>query len=1062
MTMKDTVLLASVALAACAVRAGLEWEDPQVNAINREPARTYTMPLASVADALTDALEPETPYKLSLNGDWKFRWSGSPERRPADFSKAGFDDSRWDTIDVPSCVEMRGYGKPGYTNVRYPHPNTPPKITADHNPVSCYRRRFRVPASWGGREVYLRFDGVYSAYYVWLNGRLAGYAEDSKLPSEFNVTRLLRDGENVLCVEVYRWSDGSYLEDQDMFRFSGIFRDVTLFAAPKDGIWDFAVKTGLSLDYKDARLSLSGLLGKWTATLYDASFRRVAGLSSESNEAYFTDAHPWSAEKPYLYTLVVRKGEDIRARRIGFKEVKIDGAVVKVNGRPVKFKGVNRHESSPENGRAVSMDEMVRDVELFKRFSVNTVRTCHYPDHHSWYDLCDRYGIYVVAEANVESHGAAPYNDFARCLGYSEEWRRAMVERNENNVLNYRNNPSVVMWSLGNECGAGPNFVAARDAVKALDPLGRPVHYEGYNEAMDVDSRMYPDVAWLFRRGKFGEGLDQPDIGDKWAEGRMHTKGKAFFMCEYAHAMGNALGNFAEYWDAFYSSDTLSGGCIWDWIDQAVWRDTDRVDPATGRRMRYLAYGGDFDERPNDGPFCCNGVVGPDRAVTPKLVEVGHVHRNIVVTSDDAASGAAEIWNRFCFTDANEFEGRWELLGDGRVLASGTFEVPSVPPLSRARLALPDPGVDPGADVECFLNVSFHLGADERWAAKGHCVARDQLPFRPRRAADAPAAAARAAASGWFAPTTVSVEETDASVEVGNRLFKAVFSRRSGTLGELSYGGRTILADRDGVVAGPRLTLARAFTDNDRWMRRAGDDFEKKDDSFYGSGLAQPDYHAGPLEVVRSDDGSAAIVKGVVTVTGSKTGGYEHETEWTLRADGEIELRSRAVPFGRVPVVPRLGLSWKLDAALERMAWYGRGPFENYVDRCTASFVGLYEGTVTGQYVPYVRPQDCGYKCDVRWASFTDGDGRGVRFEMRERPLFVQALHYGWEDLEFARHRNGQERQWHPLVPRDEVCLNLDPVQTGLGGASCGPRPMEKYIPKAEPVEWTIRLSPVR
>ena len=1070
--MKNAMVAAVAAVFAAAACAGVEWEDPQVNSIGREKARTYTMPLASEADALTDALDFETPYRMSLNGNWKFHWCGSPEQRPRDFWKPEFDDSKWGEIDVPSCVEMRGYGVPQYTNVKYPHPNTPPDITGDHNPVSSYRTSFTVPESWSGRDVFLRFDGVYSAYYVWVNGSLVGYAEDSKLPSEFNVTKYLNGRANTLAVEVFRWCDGSYLEDQDMFRFSGIFRDVTLFAAPRDGVRDFAFTSEPSLDFKSAKLKLAVDAGKpWTARLFDARHELVGEFKNGALE--LPAAHMWSAESPYLYTLVVKSGDDIRAKRVGIRKVEIRGNTILFNGQPVKFKGVNRHETSPDNGRTVSMDDMMADILLFKRFNINTVRTCHYPDHHLWYDLCDRYGIYVVAEANVESHGIAHYHETDKCLGYKEEWEKPIVERNENNVLNYRNNASVFMWSLGNESGAGRNFVAARNAVRAIDRT-RPVHYEGYNEAMDVDSIMYPSVEWLFRRGELGDGkIPTLEQSYKGAPGRGHTKGKAFFMCEYCHAMGNSMGNLQEYWDAFYSSPSLSGGCIWDWVDQAVWKYTDRIGP-DGKRVRYLAYGGDFDDRPNDGPFCCNGIVDPLRRVSPKLIETGHVFRNIVVTSEDASQGEAELWNRFCFTDADEFEGRWELVSDGVKLDGGTFEVPAAKPLSKVKFELPRPKYDSREARECFMNVSFHLKNATSWAEAGHCIARDQLPFAPLVSSSATSSAAvKGSFSGWFAPTKVDVRPTDKAIEVGNRRFKAVFSRETGTLCELELDGCTILKDRDGVVAGPRLTLERAFTDNDVWMRQ-GNNWSKDDSkSFYSSGLTQLSYHPAPLEVKIAEGGASVTVKSKVTVNGAKTGGYEHEAEWTFGADGSIVMQNKAVPFGRIPVLPRLGLSWKLEGALERMKWYGRGPFENYVDRKTASFMGLYSGSVTDQYVDYVRPQDCGYKSDVRWVEFTNGRRDGVRFaavarsagavpgtfEEKRSTMFVQALHYGLEDLEFARHRNGQERIWNPPVPRKEVCLNLDVLQMGLGGASCGPQPMDKYRTKVEPVEWTLRIS---
>ena len=642
-----------------------DWENPAVNSRNREPARTYSMPLAAESDAFTDAIEPETPYRKTLNGIWKISWAGNPDLRVKDFYRTDYSDADWLTIDVPSCVEMRGFGSPGYVNIKYPHKMEWPFIKdrqtgrADYNPVSSYRRTFTVPEAWKGREVFLRFDGVYSAYYVWVNGEKVGYAEDSKLPSEFNVTKYLKPGENLLAVEVYRWCDGSYIEDQDMFRFSGIFRDVTLWSMPKDGIWDFKVSERLEVEKglcKEASISLEGIDGEWTAALYDADKVQVASLSSALPSFRFpSSALPrlWSAEKPYLYTLVVKKGGDIRARKVGFKEVRIAGNTILVNGMKVKFKGVNRHETNPDNGRTVSLADMLKDITLFKKYNINTVRTCHYPDHHLWYDLCDRYGIYVVAEANVEAHEPG-FGENG--LGRFPEWNHSIVERNLRNVLYHRNHPSVTLWSMGNETGHGDCFRQAIKAVKALDP-SRPVHWERGNFDADVDSRMYPSVEWLDKRGQLGDGMiteAQFSGSDKKLKPNSpvdHSANKAFFMCEYAHAMGNAIGNFQEYWDVFYRYDSLSGGCIWDWVDQAVWKYTDRVDPKTGARERFLGYGGDWDEQPNDGPFCVNGVVDPFRNVSAKLVEVGHVHRNLVVTDD------LMLENRFCFTYADEFDG---------------------------------------------------------------------------------------------------------------------------------------------------------------------------------------------------------------------------------------------------------------------------------------------------------------------------------------------------------------------------------------------------------------------
>jgi len=1090
-----TTAIWAAALTAAAEKP--EWEDLEVNSVNRLPARTYTVPLAAEADALTDALEPETPYRLSLNGNWKISWAGRPQDRVKDFWKVDFDDSKWLTIDVPSCVEMRGFGAPGYTNVRYPHKMEWPKILdrdtgkPDYNPVSSYRTTFTVPADWAGRRVILRFDGVYSAYYVWVNGKKVGYAEDSKLPSEFDITPYLvpndapgtkhqapgtrhqAPGTNLLAVEVYRWCDGSYLEDQDMFRYSGIYRDVTLWAMPRDGIWDFAVKTTPVDGYEKWKLEVEGEWEKvkvegqgqrrMSVSLYGPDKKKIGDLvptptptptPTPNTCTYSTTlaARAWSAEDPCLYTLVVRSSPesnnqtikqsnnsqtDIRMRRIGFKEQKIVGHTFLVNGQKVKFKGVNRHETNPDNGRQVTLDDMLADIRLMKRYNINTVRTSHYPDHRLWYELCDRYGIYLCAEANVEGH-EPQYGE--KGLGRFKEWNHSIVERNARHATFYRNHPSVTLWSMGNETGHGDCFRNAMTAVRKIDPT-RPIHWERGNADADVDSRMYPTAEWLEKRGQLGDGQLDAEA-DKWAKQDQQHRGKAFFMCEYAHAMGNAMGNFQEYWDAFYNHDSLAGGCIWDWVDQAVWKYTDRVDPKTGKRDRYLAYGGDFDEDPNDGPFCCNGVVDPFRNVSAKLVEVGHVHRNLVVTRKP--DGTLELWNRFAFTWADAYDGRWELLEEGRVVASGAFAVPHLAPLSRGPLALELPSVAKDGK-ERFLNVNFVLKADTLWAEKGWPVARNQVAYGE--------AAAFALKTSPAAKPAVAEDEKTVTVTAGGT--KAVFCRRSGTLAELTLNGKTILKDpAPGVVTGPQLTCERAFTDNDIWLRQGQSWSVDRAKSFYGSGLTQLRYHARPIEV---KDGAVRIV---TEVTGLKSAGFTHEATWTFGADGAVSVRNVVTPRGVMPpALPRLGLSLKLDKSLEAMRYYGRGPRENYIDRKTGSFFGVWDSTVTEQYEPYVRPQDNGSKCDVRWVEFRDADGRGVRFSA-SAPLYLQALHYGMEDLEFARHRNGQQRFRTPLVPRGEVCLNLDIRQLGLGGASCGPGPIwSKYVFPVQREEWTLRLE---
>ena len=1061
--MKNTIYICALTFAfSLTVGAAVEtndWENLSVNSVNRLPARTYTMPLSSVEDALSDTLEAPSPYKVSLNGIWRISWAGNPELRVKDFWKKDFDDANWHTIDVPSCVEMRGFGSPGYVNVRYPHAMAWPKILnrqaklPDYNPVSSYRRHFTVPEKWAGRQIILRFDGVYSAYYVWVNGKKVGYAEDSKLPSEFDITDYVNaGGSNLLAVEVYRWCDGSYLEDQDMFRYSGIFRDVTLWSKPKDGLWDFSVKTKIASDWKSARLDVavdgadanSGV----EAALYDAAKNKVGDLKYDAAGGTFAlevaKVDLWSAEKPVLYTLVVKKGSDIRRKRIGFKDQKIVGSVFYVNGKAIKFKGVNRHECNPDNARTVSVDDMIRDVTLMKRYNINTVRTSHYPNHHLWYDICDRYGIYLVAEANVEGHEAG-YRE--KGLGRFPEWQHSILERNLRHVVFYRNHPSITIWSMGNETGHGICFKNTIAEVKKLDP-SRPTHWERGNEDADIDSRMYPSVEWLEERGRIGDNSGEQKPGAVTIESTQ-TPGKCFFLCEYAHAMGNSIGNFQEYWDAFYRYKSLSGGCIWDWIDQAVWKYTDRIDPDTGKRERYLAYGGDFDEEPNDGPFCCNGVIDPERKVTAKLIEVGHVHRNLVVTRKD--DGKLEIENRFGFTSADEFAGSWSLTAAGKRIASGVFEVPAVAPLSKAIIDpsafIPKSAVQRCQDQETFLEINFNLNENTLWAEKGWPVSRNQVPYHGKWNFQ------RENSSG--AGQVVIKESNQITVKAGPTV--AVFSRSSGTLCELVMNGRLILKDADGITAGPVLTCMRAFTDNDIYLRGVFNKENDNNETFYLSGLTQLRYHARPIKVGQSH------LEIVTDVTGSRSAGFVHAAKWSFFNDGSFTVENTVTPHGSMPKysLPRLGLSFKLNRALEKVVYYGRGPRENYIDRLTGSFFKIWHGTVTGMYEEYVRPQDNGYRSDVRWAAFTDYKGRGVKFSASE-PMYVQALHYGVEDLEFARHRNGQQRFRAPLVPREEVCLNLDVRQLGLGGGSCGPIPMKKYIFPVETVKWTLFVEPQR
>ena len=1002
------------------------WQDPAVNSENRLPARTYL---------------PREGFVQSLNGTWSFAWEGS-----ADGPIAKGDPATMETpfsIDVPCCVETRGWGVPHYVNIRYPHPMTPPTIDPKYNPTMLYRRTFAVPGSWKGKRIVLRFEGVASCCEVWVNGKKAGYFEDARLPSEFDVTALVvfsADGSmkavpnpNTVEARVRKWCDGSYAEDQDMIRYAGIFRDVALYAEEPDGIYDFSFTTIPDAGYVNwtCRLEPFGNENVVKAAhprLLDAEGKEVGAFAVTPDGKALTlrlsSPRLWSDEDPYLYTLDLGDGRRVA---VGVRECKVDGGRILVNGRPVKFKGVNRHEMNPENGYTLTLEEMEQDARLMRRNNINCVRMSHYPNDRRMYDLCDRYGIYVMSEANVESHGMRYGAD---CMPERKEWHATMVERNVRQVYFYRNSPSVVMWSVGNEFGWGAGATKCYEAVKKLDPT-RPFH----------------GVGWISANGRTGSWNDASDMtgGQYMSLDRLREQlsdPRPHFQMEYECAMGNGMGNLKEYWDLFYENDKFSGGCIWDWIDQGVWKDTDRIGP-DGKRIRLLAYGGDHDEDPNDGPFCANGLVDVHRNPSAKLNEVRYVQRPIVVTCANAASGTAELWNRHEFTFADDAcDGAWALFEDGVQVAVGTLSVPHVAPRAKGKLALPKPPCPIDPAKEYFYRVSFRLKAPTLWADKGYEIAWDQLRYgdgasrtpRPTMGVSPVAESDKSAA--------LPVELLGAVVTVTTPRAKAMFSRATGTLSELVLDGKTILADRAGIVHGPQLQVERAFTDADNWMRKP----------FIAKGLSQLRYHARPI---RMENGKVFTS---VRVTGAKSGGFEHETVWSFGDDGSVTAEHTVTPFGDVPPLPRIGTFQRLDPSLENLTWYGRGPWENYVDRCEGCDVGLYRSTVTDQYVDYIRPQDCGGKTAVRWATLTDANGRGVKITC-DAPFFLQALHFTRNDLDQARHRPGDPRRDNPLVPRAEVCLSIDCRQAGLGCNNCGPIPLPQYRFNVEKTTWRVTFA---
>ncbi len=1088
-----------------------DWENPAVVGRNKEPGHATALPYADAGSALgglgarvpvglfRPPAPPKTPsdvyggfYRPLNDGNWKFHWVGRPADRPVDFYKPDYDVSAWASIPVPSVWELHGYGIPIYTNIRYPFPANPPYIPHDYNPVGSYRTEFSVPPAWNGRQTFIHFGGVYSAFYLWINGQMVGYSEDSKTPAEFNITKYLREGRNLLAAEVYRWSDGSYLEDQDMFRYSGIFRDVYLYSTPAVHIRDFFVRPDLDQAYKDGVLKVTAKVRNLSAqaaagyqvelALFDAEGMPVpiaAGKAGGASKpirlaggrfaqplapgaeasidlsAPIASPHKWSAEDPYLYsallTLKDRAGKtvEVTGALVGFRKIELKNARLYVNGVAIKIKGVNRHEHDPDTGRAIGAERMLQDIQLMKRFNINAVRTSHYPNHETWYALCDRYGLYVIDEANVESHGMGYSLD--KTLGNKPEWELAHVDRTVRMVERDKNHPSVIFWSLGNEAGSGVNFEASARAVRQIDPT-RPIHYERMNSVADVDSTMYPSVEGLEKEGK-------------------RDSTKPFFVCEYAHAMGNAVGNLKEYWDVFEAHDRLIGGCIWDWVDQGLRKYTDEppdhqglvpdVTPGVplggpGRvypRNWYYAYGGDYDDKPNDGPFDCNGLVPPDRQLTPKLWEVKKVYQYVGFEPEDLTAGRIAVRNKYFFTNLNAFDVRWSLTEDGTEVQQGTLAPIDLAPGGRASIVVPAKRPAPTPGSEYFLRVSFHLrsAADVwpfgAWAEKGYEVAWAQFKVP----VPTPAAEVRPVASG----STITLDESDAAVTLRGggadaaAAFQATFSRSTGTLASLTYGGTRILADSPAWVPGPLLEVYRALTDNDKWLATA----------FYDSGLSQLAHRVRTFTVTKIGN-QAARVDVLFDCDGFKAAGFAHRVSYTVFADGRILVANHVEPRGPVPPLPRLGVQMRVAGELEQFAWLGRGPWESYPDRKTAADVGLYRSTVSQQFTQYVRPQENGNKEEVRWAALTNAGGAGVVI-VAETPRFaVTVSHFTADDLDASRHRNSEPKKFARLVPRREIVVSLDEQQMGLGGASCGPEPMAGYKCMPQPVDYSYSLRP--
>ncbi len=1014
------------------------WEMPQLPGLNKLPARATLIPYPSAAEALMMGRD-NSPWFINLSGQWEFKI----KPRPEDVTLAELSAGDWSSIAVPGNWTMQGFGKPHYTNVQMPFPNIPPDVP-DVNPTGIYRRTFTLPDEWRGRRVVLHFGGCEGALYVYVNGQPVGLSKDARTPAEFDVTELVRHGEaNELIAVVAQWSDASFVEDQDHWWQAGLQREVYLYTTGVPHIQDVFVHGDLADDLRNGILRVTCKIGfageshegcTVEAQLFDANQRPVfkqplTAVCGESKGPWGQPIFPrtevrfeepirapklWSAEAPNLYTLVVtlkhpspagggNEGggtEENTACRIGFRKIEIRDRSLLINGKRVMIKGVNRHEHDDTTGKALSRETMEADIKLMKQFNVNAVRTSHYPNDTYWLDLCDRYGLYVVDEANIESH--AFYREVCRDPRYTNafvERVRAMVERD-------KNHPSVIFWSLGNESGYGPNHDAAAGWVRGADP-SRPLHYEGAisrwayggwesgHRATDIVCPMYPQIKDIVQWSK--ESKD-------W---------RPMILCEYSHTMGNGPGSMADYWAAFEKYPGLQGGYIWEWMDHGI----KQIGP-DGRP--YWAYGGDFGDVPNDANFCTDGIVWPDRTPHPALHEFKYLVQPVRVEAVDLRRGRVRIVNKHDFISLDWLRGEWELTANGTRVQSGKLPPLRIPPGESLEVTLDLKSAGETGPGERFLNFRFYQRKETLWAKAGHEVGWEQLALLSRKSKDS---------KGLVDPSSLVADENDEAITLRAGDVRAVFDKATGTLAEFG-------ADRNIIVRGPRLNVWRAATDNDGIKLMLDWQKDKPLARWLALGLNALQHSLDRIRLVRVQ--GVPVVEIIHGASGrEQSDDFEHIHRYALSPAGELAVEN-TVRLGKgVTDIPRVGVSLVLVSGLENLEWFGRGPWENYVDRKASAMVGRYASTVTEQYVPYIVPQEHGHRTDVRWLSLTDAQGRGVSV-VGQPTLEFSASHLSDDDLFGARHT-------FELKPRDEVILNLDQAQRGLGTASCGPDTLEQY-----------------
>lgn len=995
-----------------------DWENPAVIHRNREDPRPLLIPYADDAAARSGD-RTRSPWYRSLNGEWRFHYAESVAEIPDDAADRDADDLWWDTIPVPSVWQMHGYGTPNYTNIRYPFPVDPPHVP-DHA-VGCYRQDFIFPESWDGRRIRLTFDGVCSAFSVQVNGQEAGFSKVSHLPAEFDITALVEPGVNTVSVQVHQWSDASYLEDQDMWRFNGIFRDVWLAALPQVYIHDVHAQPVLSPDRSSASLeidiALRGGEGEIEALLIDPDGAE-AGTASLHGGEFISGAIPvdaprlWSPDTPHCYTLLLRNrdGDEVREVQrqvVGFRTVEIRDQQLWVNGVSIKVQGVNRHDDHPDFGWAVPYEAMERDVCLMKQFNVNTVRTAHYPNDSRFYELCDRHGLFVIDETDLETHGFKVTGNWDQ-LSDDPEWDAAYMDRLVRMVERDKNHPSIIIWSLGNESGYGRNQDTMYAWLKERDP-SRPIHFDAqfYREdpvpATDMLSTMYPTVAEVIRQGE----KDEP---------------KPYFLCEYAHAMGNGPGSFKEYWEAIRNSRRVIGGCVWEWADHGI-----RQYTADGEE--WFAYGGDFGDWPNDGNFCIDGLFSPDRDPHPSAIEMKKVYEPITLELVDAASGTIRITNRRFFRSLDDLALRWELTTAGTPAASGTLDLADLAPGASLEITL-DAVATRAATPDTWLDVVATLAGNESWAPSGHVIAHCQAMI----------AAPKGAGIAPLASGTITLEELSESYIVATATGTIILDRTIGTITKWEVNGQDLIA------AGPQFDLFRAPTDNDKYMWEA----------WAQAGLAHLQTNVRETTVTRRTGDCVEITVRSVLGAAALAPACDVETTFAISGSGEVAITTNATPrawLRELETLPRIGLTMELPGTFGTVTWRGLGPGENYPDRQESATYGTWTRPVMAMPEPYTMPQDTGNRGGARWVAVAPEHGHGL-LAWTDDEMAIKALPYSAHDLDAAKHT------WE-LAPGPTTVLSLDHKVAGLGSSICGPKPLDQYLVPAQEVAFTIHLRPV-